>query len=80
MEALWIGIAAGSFANVLFLALGYWLGTGSKDEEEKDKTVAEKNKIIGELINKLQEMKDEESFEVTYSESNGFEVKESGAE
>lgn len=80
MEALWIGIAAGSFANVLFLALGYWLGTGSKDEEEKDKTAAEKNKIIGELINKLQEMKDDESLEVTYSESNGFEVKESGAE
>lgn len=58
MEALWVGIAAGSFANVLFLALGYWLGTGSKDEEEKDKTVAEKNKVIDKLIDELRGMKD----------------------
>ena len=78
MEAFFIGIAAASFANVLFLALGYMLGANSTTDIQEDKEKAAKNRIINELVDKLEGMKEEhdETYKVYYAESEGFTAEE----
>ena len=58
MEALLIGITVGLFSSVLFLGLGYTLGTSTVSNDTENKASEYKNKVIDKLIAELKGMKD----------------------
>lgn len=58
LETLLIGITVGLFSSVLFLGIGYTIGTRTGSNDIENKASEYKDKVIDKLIAELRGMKD----------------------